>query len=191
MGIFSKYESMHILRNESGFTLVETIVAISISFIVIGLGYMVFYNFQKNYFSWKEREKFVRQNHMINKILYNDLIHANKVLSLNNNKIEFVGNNKKLIKYELINNRIYRNNRALNDSLMPVKMLYFSTEFSEFKLHDSFNPVDYLTVVTTDSGYVNTDSTCIKQLLYYFEMDSNTKQNIASYLYVNLRNRVY
>ncbi len=178
------------LKEESGYTLVEIMVALSMSFIVIGLGYAALHFTQVRYKEWQVQEQVMRKQHTIQKMIYNDISQARKVLSIEPNLLQLQDKRDSLLVYSYKDSILYRNERIMNNKQLPMLSCYFLGDEPE-SIFDFKVFMDQLESQTVDNDLLQTDSTFIQCVQFYYEIQNPTGEILNAHAVINLRNKEY
>jgi len=102
-------------HHEKGFTTIELLMAISITFITVGFIYGVYYESQRTLRTWNQKINLEDAAFICIKQLTSDMAHAYSIKVLNNDSLVIVQVNDKQILYCRLNDNVYRNGYPLLD----------------------------------------------------------------------------
>jgi hypothetical protein len=183
--------SIHKINEESGFTLAEIIIAISLSFIVIQMGYLALQFSQQQFKKWQICEEVQRKQHIINKILFNDIVQAKKIMILKPTLLKITDKNDSIVTYNYSDSILFRNTRAINTKSTPIVFMCFLDDIPE----QFAEPNDLIYQLELNSKD-ETDETetifkNIQCVQYYFKITADKQSPILSFAIINLRNKEY
>ncbi len=114
------------VRGCSGFTLVELVVALSITAIVITLVMFSWTFLLRHTTKQEQKAAFGAQIDLAASLIANDIQRASEVISFDNNSIAFVPVNGDTVLYRLRNDTLVKNDTAFSPLANGVTVLRFS-----------------------------------------------------------------
>lgn len=116
-------------KDENGFTIQETLVALVVSFIVISFGFSTVLFVKQVYLSWKVKSELRERIGMVLQRIAYDVQHSDELIKVNDSCLVLKQRMGKIISYDFSNERVCRNDVVIvseNDGGILVR-----TTFSE------------------------------------------------------------
>lgn len=112
-------------KSKTGFTTVELMIAISISFTIISLIYSVYFFSIRISRSWREKIKLEHIALICMDRLTRDIVNASEIQTMGHNKLALLLNDNRNIVYRIQNNDLYRNSFCMNFHDIKIYNLSF------------------------------------------------------------------
>lgn len=102
-------------RHEKGFTSVELLMAIAITFMTVGFVYGLYYMSQRTLYKWNQKVNLEDAAFICIKQITQDMVHAYRVQMIGSDSLVIVQANDEEILYCRFNNNVYRNGYPMLD----------------------------------------------------------------------------
>jgi prepilin-type N-terminal cleavage/methylation domain-containing protein len=175
---------MHLKSVDSGYTLVEVIIAIQIFLMVVTFTYTI-YLFGFRFMSdWNDRQDLQSTELTLNRVIISELGSAREVIALYPTKIEYLNDRYRIKSIHWQADSLYLNSKEIN--LPGVIIKISGLNFVGSSGEHSFQELD----LNTDGILLEAEMKDVKALRLEYQLTSK-KHQINNYILLALKNKTF